>query len=128
MTRRNRWIIAGLVTLAVIALSFLVPDHLVYLRNATPIERFLVSRTPLGSTQSEVLAWLKSEGVTASIHHTMVEPGSYYPEARIGGQSYLHAPLDRYALPLHTSVVAFYFFDANNTLAEINVVKTTDAL
>ena len=93
------------------------------------IESHLLSETPLGSSEEEVLRYLRKEAVRFEPPwRGAVAPNTLYPPNTVAGSSYIDAVVGEYAIVFGTSVEAFYIFDANRRLVEIAVRKTTDGL
>jgi hypothetical protein len=100
----------------------------VFHRASADIEAYLRLQTPLGSSQTETIAWLRGHDIDARVHEVRVKPGSEYPLTGVGGASFIHESITHYWWPLRVDVEAFYVFDERGKLADIRVRKTTDAL
>jgi hypothetical protein len=102
------------------------PGHPVFWRSPESIERYLLSRTPLGSSLSEVVADLQDLGASRpygeALNRIAADP---LHDQRRGG---LQVLLAEYRVVFVTSVSAIYWFDAGGGLVAIEVEKTTDTL
>ena len=113
---------------AVLGVYACLPSRFVYWRSEDHIESFLRTQTPLGSSQSDVLDWLRRNGTPASIAVGVIPPGSSYPPTQIGGASFTHQAVAHYRILFATDVEAFYIFDATGSLVDLRVRTTVDAL
>jgi len=95
----------------------------------TLIESRLLTETPLGSSEDDVLAHLQAKNLKpAPVWRGTVSPHTIYPPTTVAGTSFTHAVVGEYSLIFTTSVEAFYVFGQDRRLVEIAVRKTTDAL
>lgn len=93
------------------------------------IELNLRNETPLGSSEEEVIRYLRREAMRfEQPWRGAIKPNTVYPPNTIAGSSYIRAVVGEYTVVFVTSVEAFYIFDANRRLVEIAVRKTTDGL
>jgi len=92
------------------------------------ISASLERKTPLGSTEQEVIAYLDKKGIDYDEPwRGRVEAGTGYPPNTVPGSSFIEALVGEYWLGFVTSVTAFYIFGADRLLVEIVVRKSTDA-
>lgn len=128
MTRRAR---IGIAITGIFALLAFVGLHerLVFLMSAPTIERYLVGKTPLGSTETEVLTSLRRRGVSAQPWHGHIQPSppNDYPLTKVGGKGFIHESIGHYRLVFRTDVEAFYIFDGSGKLVDLRVRKSVDA-
>ena len=115
-------------TATVAVLIFEWPGNIVYWRSEESIEAYLRAQTPLGSTQTNVTQWLRARAIGAEIDEAVVEPNSRYPPTKIGGSSFIHAPIAHYGRIFRADIEAFYIFDTNRTLVDLRVRRTVDGL
>ena len=99
--------------------------HPVYWRSTDSIREHLLSRTPLGSRLSDVIADLERSGVTerlggASLSRVTLETIARQPNHEI------HVVVARYRVFFRVSVEAFYRFDPHGALVALEVRKTAD--
>jgi len=124
----KRWPVFGGIVLALLiaVTAFVFPTLIVYLRSPEHIEAYLKNQTPLGSGQGFVVDWLASRGIHAAIHDARIPAHSDYPLTRIGGAAFAHETVATDRTPLHVSVEAFYIFDDQRRLVDVQVRKTID--
>ena len=129
MTRPSRIVIAIAGILALLMVAAL-GERLVFLTSARTIERYLVARTPLGSTESEVLKWLHRRGVSAQPWHGHIVPSppNDYPLTKIGGEGFIHESIGHYRMVFRTEIEVFYIFDRAGKLVDLRVRKSIDSL
>ena len=110
--------------------TILLADRIVYLLSPKTIERHLLRKTPLGSSEADVLRFLRQQGVSADVAtgHIPPSPPSDYPLTKIGGEAFIHESIAHYRLVFRTDVEVFYIFDASGKLVDLRVRKTVDAL
>ncbi|WP_242162949.1 hypothetical protein [Lysobacter sp. M15] len=119
VSRRSITILVIVAITAVLAVATL-PNWRWFL-GADRIESQLLEETPIGSSEDQVLAHLRANGLKpAPLWRGSVEPNTIYPPNTIAG--------NRYTIIFTTSVEAFYVFGQDQRLVEIAVRKTTDAL
>jgi hypothetical protein len=95
------------------------------------IESYLLQRTPLGSSEEEVISNLRESGARLQIEEPWrgnVAPNTGFPPNTVAGSSYIVAVVGEYRVVFTTSVAAFYIFDSDRRLVEIAIRKTVDAL
>jgi len=100
------------------------------LRSEASIRASLIKRTPLGSSSSDVRAFVAKEGW---LDRSYVGTSGFYKQepgepAHEVGVSSICGQLGHYWLPFRTDVTAFWGFDTNGHLIDVWVWKTTDAL
>lgn len=102
------------------------PGHPVFWRSPESIERYLLSRTPLGSPLAEVVADLQDLGASRPYGQALdrVAADDLREQSRGGLQVFIA----EYRIVLLTSVSAIYWFDAAGVLVAVEVEKTTDTL
>ena len=129
MTRRARIAIAITGMVALLALVAL-RERVVFLMSAPTIERYLIAMTPLGSSETEVLAWLHRRGVSAQPWHGHIEPSppNDYPLTQIGGEGFIHESIGHYRIVFRTDIEVFYIFDGAGKLVDLRVRKSVDSL
>ena len=87
------------------------------------VRAWVLKKTPLGSSLSDVESVVTKRGWFASRR-----AGGYDGRWSFSG-TYIRGELGDYqGLPLHTSVTAFWEFDANNQLTNVLIWKTRDGL
>lgn len=127
VSRRPITILVIVAITAVLAVATL-PNWRWFL-GADRIESQLLEETPIGSSEDQVLAHLRANGLKpAPLWRGSVEPNTIYPPNTIAGNSFTHAVVGEYTIIFTTSVEAFYVFGQDQHLVEIAVRKTTDAL
>ncbi len=126
MTPAKIAILVGLLSVTVVCGRASWGGHVVYWRGPEHIEAHLLERTPLGTSESDVLDWLSERSPHYSHRRIPLKPGEGSIPTRIGGSSFVHALIAQYRAPLHVSVEVSYVFDASARLVEIRVRKTVD--
>ena len=136
---RSRMRAVGL--LVVIAIALLIASRVAYVtyqhvyniwwRPPSEIKAYLLTQTPVGSRETQVLAWLDSHDISAEVHRfpRKVEPTewrNYSFAISQGATAMIQEVVAQYGFPFGTSVEAFYLFDEGR-LVDIGVRKTTDA-
>ena len=100
------------------------------MRSESSIRASLLKQTPLGSSLSDVRAfvakkrWLDQSYTGTNYGFYKQEPGE--PAHTIGVSS-ICGHLGHYYLPFRTDVTAFWGFDGDGRLLDVWVWKTTDA-
>jgi hypothetical protein len=129
----NKWRIFWLsivifgISITIIALVSNWPWYLSY----GQIESYLLQKTPLGSSEEEVISYLREGGARLQIEDPWrgnVAPNTGHPPNTVAGSSYIDAVVGEYRLVFTTSVEAYYIFDSDRRLVEIAIRKTIDAL
>jgi len=129
-TRLSKVIAAGIALCFLGALLFALAGNPfdIFHRRSADVEAYLRELTPLGTSQADTVAWLRTRDVDARVHPGRVEAGLDYPLTKIGGASFIHESIAHYWWPFRTDVEVFYIFDDDKMLVELRVRKTTDAL
>src|SRR5262249_31595214 len=120
------WLVATVVV--ALAVFELLPNWHWY-GNERQVQSYLIKTTPLGSSEDDVIAYLRRSGARSDKPwRGQVTAGGprAYPPNTVAGSSFIRAVVN-YRLVFATSVEAFYIFDANRRLVEIAVRETTDA-
>lgn len=126
MSMLTRIFIAMAVGLFAVIVWAVSPSHPRYWRDPASIREHLLSKTPLGSPDEAVKAWLAGNGVDA-VFHRRQQPSQEGPlAARMPGSAIVHEALTHYWLPLRVTVEVFYYFDPSGRLVDVVVRKTTD--
>ena len=122
-------LLLSLVAAIALVLGVLIfgPSPYLY-RDSKSVETYLLAKTPLGSSEEQVLTYLRQAGLDPKSPWRGDIPAGSYPPTSIGGKSYVDAVVGRYSMPFTTSVEAFYIFDSKRRLVDVRVRKTTDAL
>ena len=103
--------------------------HALFLLPEGIIASYLKRQTPLGTSRSSVIGWLKTRDASAKliVANVPVPADSSYPPSRVGGASFVTEELASYRFPFPSSVEAFYMFDDRENLTDISVRRTIDA-
>jgi hypothetical protein len=119
-------LVAGLLLVGVS--SVLWPELTVFWRSPDRVEAYLLTKTPLGTPEAGVTAWLRTRGREEVPRKVSIRPNSDYPVTRTGGAAFIHTVVAEYRLIFWTSVEAFYTFDASGRLVDLRVRATVDGL
>jgi hypothetical protein len=125
--KRHHKLLAGAIGVVIVFVALIAPAHFVYWRSESAVETFLSLQTPIGSSQQEVLSWLRSEGLKPALDGRTVPPKSDYPLSEKGGASFIAIKLNEYWWVWNTQIEGFYTFDAQGRLHEIRVRRSTDS-
>jgi hypothetical protein len=126
--RRTQIAYVGALVVLVLVLSF--ADRVVLVFPPSVIERYLARATPLGTDESDVMSWLRKQGLSPNLArvHVPPSPPSDYPLTRVGGEAFIHESIGHYRLIFRTDVEVFYVFDATGKLADLRVRKSVDSI
>jgi hypothetical protein len=115
--------------IVIIAIGFFV-SSCSSLRSESSIRASLLKETPLGSSSSDVRAFVANQGWLdrsyAGTNFGFYKQESGEPAHEVGVSS-ICGQLGHYWLPFRTDVTAFWGFDTNGHLIDVWVWKTTDA-
>jgi hypothetical protein len=112
----------------IIGIAFLISSCSL-LRSETSIRASLLKQTPIGSSLSDVRAFVAKRGW---LDRSYVGTNGFLKQEvgspiQVVGVSSICGQLGHYWLPFRTDVTAFWGFDANGRLIDVWVWKTTDA-
>lgn len=128
-TSRVAIICTSVVAIALVVMAFVVATNWQWYGLPARIESHLLSETPLGSSETNIISHLCNKGVRfKQPWRGVVEPNTGYPPNTVAGSSFIRALAAEYGIVFVTSVEAFYIFNSDRQLVEIAVRKTTDAL
>jgi len=128
MFQKRSFLIAALIVAVIVVGGFLFSRS--WLRSEASIQRSLLKQAPLGTSSTEVLAFIRKEGWEISGYDPtrgFLKQDPLKPNATVG-DSHVQVHLGYYWLPFRTDVTAFWGFDKSNRLIDVWVWKTIDAL
>ena len=129
MKASRKSVVLMLIAAATCALLVVLVPNWRWYRSAGGIESYLLTETPLGSSEDQVLAYLRSQDFNpAPTWRGVVEPNTIYPPNAVAGNSFIRATVGEYMMVFTTSVEAFYIFGPDRRLVEIAVRKSTESL
>jgi hypothetical protein len=128
--QRKRRSILAVVMLAWMVAGVVHPALSVFWGPPENVERYLLTQTPLGTSETAVGTWLTTMGVNAQLNrvHVRPKPLGDYPLTAVGGESFIHAPIVSYRLVFRSWVEVFYIFGADDRLVDLRVRRSTDSL
>ncbi len=126
--KHRRWLSSAVVAILALGVAvWAVHDRLVLLANVPRIERHLRRHTPIGTSEGEVVKWLRNQHLEAEVHYVPFPAGDY-PLSRRAGSAFIHQTIGYYYLPWRVDVEVFYSFNESRQLIDLAVRKTVDAL
>jgi hypothetical protein len=114
------------VSATVATVSCLWPGHPVYWYSPSRIQRHLIGRTALGSSEREVIVDLERHGIRATVSGFRIDSLSFGSVVEASRRPEIHVVVGSYRTPFRVSVEAFYTFDDSRRLVDIRVRKTSD--
>jgi hypothetical protein len=117
-------------TAAIAAVLVVVQDRVVLILPDQVIEKYLLRRTPIGTSEGDVRRWLAAREVAP--REVMLPMPASAPwdrrHNRPRGVAFIRVSLGYYRLFFRRDIVVFYVFDGSGSLVDIQVRKDVDSL